>query len=112
MVESSVAPKRMMTFLTDSQEDYDLISAELRGRQRLRFNLCCVKHTSDQSGTFSPSQLSDFGRVCGGPVRYLIDEVPAPSHMPVLVRAFLQSFAMFHKVIFVKSDPRCDLISS
>ena len=106
MVESSVAPKRMMTFLAEFQEDYDLINRELRARQNLKFTLVKISNTENMSGSFSTRQLRDFGHTCGGTVHYLNDAVPAPSHMPVMVRAFLQSFTMLHKIIYVKPDPR------
>lgn len=109
MLETAVGAKRMMTFLTERKEDYNLINRELRARSGLglKFSLVQINNSSNMTGTFSHGQLAEFGRECGGIVRYLNDDVPAPSHMPVMVRSFLQSFVMLHKVIYVKSDARC-----
>lgn len=111
MLESSIVEKRLMSFLTELDEDAQLLNMELR-TQGLKATICTIKNNENMPGPFSKSQLRDFGTACDGNVRYVIDDVPSPTHMPVMVRSFLQSFCSLHKVIYLKPDPRYPLFYS
>ena len=101
MIETFVPANRLMAFLVERKEDYDFLNEELRRRQKLKINLYLVSNTDNMRGSYSPSQLHEVGEACGGVVRYLSEAVPAPSHMPILVRAFLQSFSGFHDALYL-----------
>ena len=105
MVESFIAQRKLTAFICDTEADYKILNAE-RKRCGMKVDLYHIKHNEPIRGPYSHELLREAGETFGGTVRYLSEAVPAPSHMPLIVRAYLHNFTMFHKAIYMVSDQR------
>lgn len=106
ILEGLIPPRRLMAFIVSNQSDYDFINTELRKKQKLRFDLNLIENMENQRVPYSHDVLSELGEMCGGSVRYVGDNVPAPTHMPKIVNIFLQSFCSIHRALYLTPNER------
>ncbi len=73
---------------------------------KLLIDIVVIKNTSEQRRPYDAHALKSLGTQLGGTVTYLTQAVPVPEGMPMMVRAYLETFQMIHKVLVLQPNSR------